>query len=61
MDAIDSVLSHIFSDDISVFLIIGSLMLLVAELGHRLGLSLHRSQDEPRSKQAENVQAAALP
>src|SRR6202012_1988346 len=54
------VLRHLCCTEIRVFLIIGSLMLLVAELGHRLGLSLHRSQDEPRSKQAENVQAAAL-
>ncbi|HEY4416961.1 MAG TPA: hypothetical protein VGO57_14825 [Verrucomicrobiae bacterium] len=60
MDAIDLMLSHIFSNDISVFLIVGPLMLVAAELGHRFGLSLHRSQDEPRSKQAETVQAAAL-
>src|ERR1700744_213244 len=60
MDAIDLVLQRIFANDFSVLIIVGCLLLGMAELGHRLGLSLHRSQDEPRAKQVETVQAAAL-
>ncbi len=60
MDNIDLILKQIFATEASVFIIIGLLLLAVAEVGHRFGLRLHRTQDEPRTKQVEAVQSATL-
>lgn len=60
MDQIDALLKRIFTNQISVFLTVGVVLLLVAEIGYRLGLRIHMTRDELRAKQVEIVQGAVL-
>lgn len=58
--SLDSLLAHIFSDQVRVLFIVGALLLALAEIGHRRGLRLHRANDEPRKGQVGGVQNAIL-
>ena len=50
---IDRAIENIFVDQWRVIFIVSGLLLLMAELGFRFGLRLHRAHDEPRK--GENV------
>lgn len=59
-EMIDEVLIRVFSNQFLVLVITSVLLLVSAELGYRLGLRLHRMQDEPRKGQISGVLGAML-
>ncbi len=56
----DKLLASIFANQWLVILIVGLLLLGLAELGFRAGLRLHRTRDEARKGQIGGVQGAVL-
>lgn len=60
MDPINALLRAVFANQLLVFLLVGAILLVMAEFGYRLGLRLHRAGDEPRAKQVELVQGSVL-
>jgi hypothetical protein len=60
MDPIDRPLQLIFATEWHVFVIIGILLIGVAELGFRIGHRLHAERDEARTGQISGVQGAIL-
>jgi hypothetical protein len=56
----DSILAQIFESELAVFVLIIVLMLAFAELGFRLGLRLHATNDVARKGQIAAIQAAVL-
>jgi hypothetical protein len=57
---LDNILARLFANELVVFLIVLSMMLLFAELGFRLGLRLHAKKDAARKVQIGGVQGAVL-
>ena len=57
---INDVLARIFGNQLAVFLIIIAIMLAFAEIGYRLGLRLHLTNDIARKGQIGGVQGAVL-
>lgn len=57
---IDNALAAIFANQWLVFLLVGLLLLGLAEIGYRGGLRLHRAHDEPRKAQILCIQGAVL-
>ena len=56
----EEVLVAVFRTEWHVLLILGGILVLVAELGFRLGMRLHVSHDEARKEQIGGLQAAVL-
>lgn len=57
---IDNILAKIFANELLVFLFVISLMLAFAEIGFRLGLRLHTTNDAARKGQIGGIQGAVL-
>lgn len=60
MDSINTMLRAVFTDQVSVFFLVGAILLAMAEIGYRLGLRLHHAGDDSRAKQIELVQGSVL-
>jgi hypothetical protein len=57
---IDDMLGRLFGNQLAVFLIVIAVMLAFAEIGYRLGLRLHATNDVARKGQIGGVQGAVL-
>lgn len=57
---IDNLLARISGSELAVFLILNALMLAFAEMGYRLGLRLHVTNDAARKGQIGGIQGAVL-
>src|SRR5262245_32933779 len=60
MNALDRLVTAAFSHAWLVALVIPAVLLTVTETGFRMGLRLHRANDEVRRKQIATLQAAIL-
>lgn len=56
----DAFLAYIFRTQWLVLFIVGGLLLLVSEIGYRMGVRLFRKQDEARRGQIGGIQGAVL-
>jgi hypothetical protein len=56
----NDILAPIFANQLTVFLIVIAVMLAFAEIGYRLGLRLHATNDVARKGQIGGVQGAVL-
>ena len=57
---IDNILAKIFGNELLVFILVLSLMLAFSEIGFRLGLRLHKTEDAARKGQIGGIQGAVL-
>lgn len=57
---INDILARIFSNQLTVFFVVIAIMLAFAEIGYRLGLRLHATNDVARKGQIGGVQGAVL-
>lgn len=57
---IDHILARLFANELMVFLLVISLMLVFSEIGFRLGLRLHATNDAARKGQIGGIQGAVL-
>lgn len=56
----ESLTTTLFGNQWTILLVIGALLLGIAEAGHRVGLRLYKAKDEARRSQIGGVQGAAL-
>lgn len=56
----ESFTTSVFGNQWSILLVIGALLLLIAEAGHRIGLRSYAARDEARRSQIGGVQGAVL-
>ena len=57
---IDDILARIFSREWVILVTITPLLLVITELGFRLGLRLHKAEDAARKAQISGIQAGVL-
>jgi hypothetical protein len=57
---IDTLVSRVLANEWAVLILTAVLLLVIAEIGFRLGLRLHASKSEGRKKQIGGIQAAVL-
>ncbi|MCM3902363.1 MAG: hypothetical protein ND866_11705, partial [Pyrinomonadaceae bacterium] len=57
---IENIMARIFGNELAVFLLIIALTLAFAEMGYRLGLRLHATNDAARKGQIGGIQGAVL-
>src|SRR5262245_9102902 len=60
MTDIDQTLAAIFANQWIVFLLVGLILIGLAEAGYRAGLKLHTAKDEARTAQIGGIQGAVL-
>ena len=56
----ESLTTPIFGHEWTILLVVGVLLLVIAEAGHRVGLRLYASKDEARRSQISGVQGAVF-
>lgn len=56
----DDLAARAFADQWTLFVLVTALLLVLAEVGYRLGRGLHAARDEPRRSQIGVVQGAVL-